>query len=261
MRLYLVRHGRPDVAPGICYGSTDLAVSPQEHARVAAALTPLLPELAPVFSSPLRRCSELASRLALSLGSGNVIYDERLVEMHFGDWEMRAWDDIPRAHIDAWAGNVAAYQPGGGECVLQVAQRVRAFHDELVVRHTLIFRPAQKLSSPRRRGSRDGPTAMVKGAVSAFNKVKHIKSLANCIGASLDPRLRGDDSFSAIGTGKFSCDKVLAQNHESVVVVCHAGTIRLLSECQQQATPMEMALNAARTRHAIGYGELVIIDC
>lgn len=184
MRLYLVRHGRPDVAQGICYGGTDLTVVPQEHARVVAALLPLLPEQAPVFSSPLRRCSELATRLAASRRSGSVNYDARLAEMHFGEWEMRAWDDIPRTEIDAWAGDVAAYHPGGGECVLQVAQRVRSFHDELQL-----------------------------------------------------------------------------QNHESAVVVCHAGTIRLLATCQQLATPMEMALNAARTRHAIAYGELVIVDC
>jgi alpha-ribazole phosphatase len=183
MRLYLVRHGRPDVAPGICYGSTDLAVSPQEHARVAAALAPLLPEQAPVFSSPLRRCSELASQLAASLRSGSVNHDARLAEIHFGDWEMRAWNDIPRAQIDSWAGDVAAYHPGGGECVLQVAQRVRSFHHELQ-----------------------------------------------------------------------------SQNRESAVVVCHGGTIRLLCECHQHATPMEMAVNAARTR-AIGYGELIVVDC
>jgi alpha-ribazole phosphatase len=183
MRLYLVRHGRPDVTPGICYGSADLAVVPQEHARVTEALLPLLPKQVPVISSPLRRCSELATRLAASLRSGNVRYDARLAEMNFGNWEMRTWDDIPRAEIDGWAADVTAYRPGGGESVLEVAQRVRSFHAELQ-----------------------------------------------------------------------------SQNCESAVVVCHAGTIRLLAECQPLATPMEMSLNAARTRHAIAYGELVIVN-
>lgn len=184
MRLYLIRHARPEVAPGICYGRTDLAVSPHDHAQVLSALMPVLPPNAPVFSSPLRRCRELAVQITTSLGSGQVIHDDRLAEMHFGEWEMRAWDDIPRAEVDAWTKDLAAYRPGGGESVLQMTQRVRSFYEEV-----------------RQQG------------------------LGNAI------------------------------------VVCHAGTIRLLSQCQRGGTLMEMALEAAQARHQIAYGELLILDC
>lgn len=124
MKLILVRHPQPQVAPGICYGSTDLAIAPGQLEKTQAALE--LPAGLPIYSSPLRRCAELAARL-----SDNIIYDARLAEMHFGDWEMQPWDAIPRAAIDAWAADMVHYRPGGGESVLQMAERITTFYNAL----------------------------------------------------------------------------------------------------------------------------------
>jgi alpha-ribazole phosphatase len=132
MRLWLVRHPRPIIAPGICYGRSDLAVDPLEQARVAAALRPQLPEGAPLYSSPLQRCAGLAA----ALDRGAVILDERLAEIDFGSWELRPWDDIGRAEVDAWAADTGGYRPGGGESVLQMAVRIAAFHDALLAART-----------------------------------------------------------------------------------------------------------------------------
>lgn len=126
MRLILVRHPRPLVAAGVCYGSTDLEVAPAELAGALASLAPRLPAGLPVYSSPLRRCAGLAAAL-----SSTPIFDVRLVEMHFGGWEMRAWNDIPRADVDAWAADLVNYQPGDGESVLRMATRIAAFHADL----------------------------------------------------------------------------------------------------------------------------------
>lgn len=126
MQLILVRHPQPLVAPGVCYGRTDLAVAPEQLEQTRAALQATLPHGLPLYSSPLRRCAELAARL-----SPTPIYDARLAEMDFGSWEMQPWDDIPRAAIDAWAGDVVYYQPGGGESVLRMAGRIAAFHADL----------------------------------------------------------------------------------------------------------------------------------
>ncbi len=142
MHLYLVRHPRPIVAVNTCYGSTDLAVAAEQLALARASLLPVLPKQAMLFSSPLRRCTELSESLAETLGSPAPTYDERLAEMHFGDWEMRSWEDIPRASVNAWSNDMVGYQPGGGESVLQVAQRVRAFRDELTklnIEHAIVI--------------------------------------------------------------------------------------------------------------------------
>ena len=127
MRLHLVRHLPPLVAPGTCYGRTDLAVGPEAQARALPLLRARLPAGAPLVSSPLRRCASLACAL-----SESVRFDPRLAELDFGAWEMRAWSDIARAEIDAWAADVVHYRPGGGQSVFDMALRIDAFYQELM---------------------------------------------------------------------------------------------------------------------------------
>jgi alpha-ribazole phosphatase len=132
MRLYLIRHPVPVVNSDTCYGSSDVDVDAQQRDSVCAALLNVLPRDVALYSSPLRRCAGLARQLSASLSGQAIIFDARLAEMDFGNWELRAWNDIPREEIDAWAQEVVAYRPGGGERVLQVAERVGAFHDDLL---------------------------------------------------------------------------------------------------------------------------------
>lgn len=121
MRLFLIRHPPPAVAPGICYGATDLPLA-GDPAACAAALAPLLPADAPVFSSPLERCRRLAERL-----HGAPIVDRRIREIDFGDWEMQPWDRLDRALLDAWAADPYHFTPPGGEAVAALRARVAAF--------------------------------------------------------------------------------------------------------------------------------------
>lgn len=179
MRITLIRHPQPQVAPGVCYGSTDLAVAQEQRDQVLATLAGTLPAGAPLYSSPLRRCADLAQRIA----STTPVYDARLAEMHFGAWEMQRWDDIPRAEIDAWAADLVRYRPGGGESVLQMATRIADFYADL----------------------RAGPAA-------------------------------------------------------DIVIVCHAGTMRLLIARHAGLAPAAMALHAASTPHRIAYGERIVLQ-
>lgn len=78
------------------------------------------------FSSPLQRCAKLARLL-----QPMPIFDARLMEMHFGKWEMQSWDLIERNEIDAWAADVVGYAPEGGETVINMAARVIEFLQDL----------------------------------------------------------------------------------------------------------------------------------
>ncbi|MGO4382547.1 histidine phosphatase family protein [Pseudoduganella sp. RAF53_2] len=181
MGLILIRHPAPQVAPGLCYGSSDLPPDPAAlaacHASIGAALPPDLLRAAPIWTSPLRRCTELAALLAATPGRpAAAIPDARLAELHFGAWELRAWDDIPRAEVDAWAADLLHYRPGGGESVLDAARRVQFFLRELT-----------------------GPA----------------------------------------------------------IVVCHAGTIRLMQALHNGAPLHAAALKAAAAPHAIPYGSVI----
>jgi len=128
MRLILVRHPRPQIAPGVCYGSSDIPALPEHQAQVLAELLASLPD-AELVTSPLHRCADLAAQLAHHRNAA-LSTDHRLAEMHFGAWEMRPWEDIPRAEVDDWAADLVHYRPGGGENVLAVAQRVSTFYTD-----------------------------------------------------------------------------------------------------------------------------------
>jgi alpha-ribazole phosphatase len=133
MRLTLVRHPAPQIAPGLCYGSSDVPAQPQALAQALDALAANLPRTDDIvmYSSPLQRCAALSVALAARLNLASPLFDARLAEMHFGHWERRSWDSIARADIDAWTADLLHYAPGGGETVLQVAHRVAAFLDML----------------------------------------------------------------------------------------------------------------------------------
>lgn len=135
MLLALVRHPAPDIAAGVCYGSSDvpLALGALQRClpQVQAALLEKIPENSAIWASPLQRAAQFAQALALSRKQAAPQFDARLAEMHFGGWEMRPWDQIERAEIDAWAANVLEYAPGGGETVLQMTQRVLGFIQQL----------------------------------------------------------------------------------------------------------------------------------
>ncbi|MBI4985072.1 MAG: alpha-ribazole phosphatase family protein [Rhodocyclales bacterium] len=128
MRLFLIRHPRPAVADGICYGRSDLPLA-EDAAACAARLRPLLPA-APLYSSPLQRCRLLAQALHAA-----PAYDERLREADFGAWEMRPWRDIGRAAIDAWAADPLHFAAHGGESVAQLQSRVLACVADIAARH------------------------------------------------------------------------------------------------------------------------------
>ncbi len=120
MQLYLIRHPRPRIAAGICYGQLD--VDCDDALPVATALRPLLPEGTRVISSPLQR----ARKLAVALDPRARI-DPRLSEIHFGAWEGQAWSAIERLALDAWAADVLGFKPPGGESVGELQQRAIDF--------------------------------------------------------------------------------------------------------------------------------------
>lgn len=124
MILHLVRHPPPDVGPGVCYGRSDVMARDVDLA--AARLRAILPSAVPVFSSPLSRCRSLAERLHPS-----PVFDERLMEMHFGEWEGLRWAEVDIQGLDAWAADVAGYAPPGGESGRSVQARALAFVESL----------------------------------------------------------------------------------------------------------------------------------
>ena len=117
MQIFLIRHPRPLLGAGICYGQLD--VEAEDPQPTADRLRALLPAGTPVVASPLRRSRRLAEAL-----HAQPLFDRRLMEINFGEWEGRGWDQIERALLDAWAADVLHFSPPGGESAAMLQARV-----------------------------------------------------------------------------------------------------------------------------------------
>ena len=116
MQLHLIRHPRPAIAPGICYGQSDIGLA-ESALEVASRLKALLPDAYTVYASPLIRARLLAEAL------GTPTLDERLKEIHFGEWEGRSFASIGSA-IDDWAADPLGFRAPGGESAREMTARV-----------------------------------------------------------------------------------------------------------------------------------------
>lgn len=127
--VYLIRHTAVDVPAGFAYGQTDVALKPsfeREAAQVKSRLAGLTFDQ--VWTSPLSRCV----RLATYCGYPDALREPRLKEIHFGEWEMKSWEEIsadPRSA--AWFDDWRRVPTPGGESFDEQYRRVGAFLDEL----------------------------------------------------------------------------------------------------------------------------------
>ncbi len=129
MEVYVIRHTAVAVESGICYGQSDVAVAEtfKTEAEAVARKISTVRQCA-VYSSPLSRCRKLADVLA----TGPVIDDTRLLEMHFGQWELCRWDDLHGEDVTRWMDDFVEQRCAGGESYLDLFSRVRDFWNELV---------------------------------------------------------------------------------------------------------------------------------
>lgn len=130
MKIYLIRHTAVDVAPGICYGQTDVPLKKtfeSEALLVKDKLKNLDVETA--FSGPLSRCTGLAR----FCGFGNCVLDKRLKELNFGNWETRNWNDLD---MSVWNTDRINTPAPNGESFMQMYNRVASFFEEIKINNT-----------------------------------------------------------------------------------------------------------------------------
>ncbi|MGB0783348.1 MAG: histidine phosphatase family protein [Marinomonas sp.] len=124
MKLYLIRHPRPDVKQGLCYGDMDVPLADGWEAGAAALKARLGINFDNAsnacFHSPLIR----AARLAEYVSDARSHSVDALKELDFGQWEGLCWQDIPKAEIDSWASDIVHCAPYHGESLQVVANRV-----------------------------------------------------------------------------------------------------------------------------------------
>lgn len=131
MKVHLLRHTKPDIPKGICYGQTDIELLSSfdtEKEDVQSLLSST--KYGTVYSSPLKRCVSLAR--FLTSDNDKLILDDRLKELNFGTWEMKPWKEIEQTPEAAkWFDDYLNVPAHGGESYLQLLERVRLFIEDL----------------------------------------------------------------------------------------------------------------------------------
>lgn len=158
MKITFVRHTAVDVPPGVCYGQTDVGLRdtfPEEAETVHNNLEKIKMETGKdfdaIYRSPLSRCR----RLADACGYKDAVPDPRILEMNFGEWEMKKFDDIRDPHLQEWYDDWQHVRATGGESIMDQHDRVRDFieamkssghNDILVFTHAGVIMNAMLMS-------------------------------------------------------------------------------------------------------------------
>ncbi len=129
----MVRHG-PTHARSMV-GWSDIPADLSDAAALAR-LSAYLPEAAPVISSDLSRAVDTAS--AIENGRRRLPHDADLREIHFGDWELKRFDEVAATdpeHIRAYWETPGDVAPPNGESWNAVCARVDGAVDRLLAAH------------------------------------------------------------------------------------------------------------------------------
>lgn len=142
LRLYLVRHGHTlwNDTGGVA-GRTDIDLS--EAGRLAVSeLAQSLPADSTVnswYSSPLTRTRDttrlLREGVTINEAMPGTTFDERLVELDFGDWEGMTWQTVHEQYqkeMDLWGQDWINRAPPNGERFSQQAKRCADFLHTMV---------------------------------------------------------------------------------------------------------------------------------
>jgi probable phosphoglycerate mutase len=150
--LYFVRHGETDWNRARRYqGQRDIplnATGRGQAARNGRLLAEALDGQAASLdyvASPLVRARETMEimRAELALPRPGYRTDDRLREIHYGHWEGRVWQELPRIDPEGYAARQADpwnWQPAGGESYRMLSERVGGWlaetgRDAVVVAH------------------------------------------------------------------------------------------------------------------------------
>jgi alpha-ribazole phosphatase len=129
MKLWIVRHAKPLIASGVCYGALNVAADELLTQQAAHSLAQALPMNVNVQVSPLQRCMQMADALSEIRPDLKLQTDERLREMDFGSWEGVLWDAIPSSEMHAWTEDFGAHRFGGVESANGFMARVAKLWD------------------------------------------------------------------------------------------------------------------------------------
>jgi len=127
MEVYVIRHTPVAVGKDTCYGQSDVSLAESFPKDFTYYENQLPSDFDVVYCSPLKRCTDLASALKCE----KIRIENALLEMNFGDWENKKWEDLNEAELNNWMADFVNVKTPNGENLLELAERVKLFLDEL----------------------------------------------------------------------------------------------------------------------------------
>ncbi|MEM6726103.1 MAG: alpha-ribazole phosphatase [Bacteroidota bacterium] len=123
MEVHVIRHTPVHFDKNRCYGQLDVPLAESFQEDVRKVRTRLKESYDQVFSSPKTRCIQLAHALDLK----QVKVDNNLLELDFGAWEGKLWNEIDQNALNDWMADFVNIAPPGGESFDEMFQRVATF--------------------------------------------------------------------------------------------------------------------------------------
>ena len=105
-----MRHTPVSVGKDTCYGQSDVTLADSFLADFESLKAKLPTDFDGIYASPMQRCQALAKQIA-----DNFETDERLLEVNFGDWELKKWSEIDPVALDKWMNNFTTEKVPAGE--------------------------------------------------------------------------------------------------------------------------------------------------
>ena len=132
----LIRHGEPVGGSGRYRGQIDDPLSEKGWWQMRAAVADHCPWQA-IVSSPLSRCAAFAEELSQRHGL-SLSFDERLMEIGFGEWEGRTKDEISTEGplvLQNFYTDPIKFSPPGAETLADFEQRIAAAWQAVLLQH------------------------------------------------------------------------------------------------------------------------------
>jgi len=132
----LLRHGA--LQGGVKYrGRVEGSLTCEGWQQMQAVWQRLAEDVNVIISSPLRRCAEPAQAWAKMKGMDCII-DERIAEMHYGDWEDKSHDEIEAEFpgmLAQWRLNPTGMRPPNGESPEELQARIANFWQDVCAQY------------------------------------------------------------------------------------------------------------------------------
>ncbi len=127
--IYLIRHTEVYNPTKLCFGQSEMPLEENFTVQFDWIKERLdLNETALYYSSPLRRCTKLASYLS----EDKFITEQRISDQNFGTWEMKEWEEIPEKELNARSEDFVNYKIKKGESFLGLYDRAIDFYEEII---------------------------------------------------------------------------------------------------------------------------------